>query len=108
MESLVLAAQTTKLEKVKAALKNQKIKSDEFLLNKSTSFHVESQFSLGIVPQLANTRDMGTIFFKNLPVHLYLFTTLYMIYSTLTEKIPNIIMSKKKKKKKKSKNIFIY
>ena len=41
-ESLVLAAQTTKLEKFKAALKNQKIKSDEFLLNKSTSFHVES------------------------------------------------------------------
>ena len=42
MESLVSATQNTKLEKVIAALKNQKIKSDEFFLNKSTSFHVES------------------------------------------------------------------
>ena len=45
--------------------------------------------------QLANTRGMSTNFFKNLPVHFYLFTTLYMIYSMLTEKIPNIIMSKR-------------
>ena len=50
------------------------------------------------MPQLANTRGMSTNFFKNLPVHLYLFTTLYMVYSMLTEKNPKHNYVKKKKK----------
>ena len=74
-ESLVSATQTTKFKKVKATLKNQKIKSVELFFNKCTSFHIGS---LDKMLQLANTRGMNTNFFQNLPVYLYLSTTLYM------------------------------
>lgn len=57
-ESLVSATQTTKFKKVKATLKNQKIKSVELFFNKCTSFHVGS---LDKMLQLANTRDFKDI-----------------------------------------------
>lgn len=74
-ESLVSATQTTKFKKVKATLKNQKIKSVELFFNKCTSFHIGS---LDKMLQLANTRGMNTNFFQNLPVYLHLSTALYM------------------------------